>query len=60
MLIGLLNAEGWANEKIQSALWEESSDKFETALRGSWFGNLSGGVTKIALGVAIGAVLVGR
>lgn len=52
------NAAGWANERVQSALWKESSDRHEAALNGSWFGNLSGGVTKIAVGVVIGAVLV--
>ena len=36
------------------------SFQFETALKGSWFGNLSGSVTKIAVGVVIGAVLIGR
>ena len=40
--------------------WKLSSDKFEQALKGSWFGNLLGDVPKYLTGAAVGAILVSR
>ena len=40
--------------------WKLSSDKFETALKGSWLGNLLGDVPKYLTGAAVGAILVSR
>ena len=53
---------GWESEVIQSALWKESSDKFETALEGRGFlldllGDLPQIVVAVAVGVAVGATL---
>ncbi len=55
-----LNAEGWANEEIQSALWKESSDKWEAAASPGFFGKLLGDVPKYLTGAVAGILLVGR